>query len=360
MRRVARRVLWYRFPGILPVILIVTLIAGVTLTGNIGATPVVVTPTASPMATPAPATPSAAASPINVQATSAQDLASHIPSILAADTGVYGVVVIDPSGAIAYEHNADVPFISASLYKLPLMAQIYAMIGSGLVTLDQEIVLDPSFYPDWDVSGDSYYSTDFMWMTTTVQEALFAAGAYSSNVGALALASLTTWPDIDAMAKSLGMTSTDLVVYPAGLAAWPPALGTSDDAASMAQAVAFVETQTADGPVMITTPRDVATFFQRLLANNVVSPETSAAITDVLSQQVVDDRFPQLLPEGTQLIHKTGNLDHVVHDAGAIYTTSGPVILAALSEDSVDDDIATAIIQQLALTAYTAYDSTSH
>jgi beta-lactamase class A len=280
-----------------------------------------------------------------------QELAGAIPPILSTDTGVYGVVVVDPSGTVVYEHNADVPFISASLYKLPLMAQIYALIDAGLVTLDQEIMLDESFFPGWDEAGDSYYSSDLIWMSTTVQEALFAAGAYSSNVGALALASLTSWADIDAMAKSLGMISTNLVVYPAGLAAWPPAPGASDDAVSMAQAVAFVESQANDGPVMITTPRDVATFFLRLLANNVVSPGASAAITDILSQQMIDDRFPQLLPDGTQLVHKTGNLDHVVHDAGAIYTSAGPVILAALSEDSVDDDAATSIIQQLALTA---------
>ena len=289
-----------------------------------------------------------------------QELSTDIPPILASDSGVYGVIVVDPTGSVVYQHNADVPFISASLYKLPLMAQIYAMIGAGLVTLDQEIVLDESFFPGWDEAGDSYYSNDFMWMSTTVEEALLAAGAYSSNVGALALASLTTWTDIDAMAKSLGMTSTNLVVYPTSLATWPPALGQSDNATAMAQAVAFIESQAADGPVMITTPRDIATFFLRLLANTVVSAEASTGITDILSQQMVDDRFPQLLPDGTQLVHKTGNLEHVVHDAGAIYTASGPVILAALSEDSVDDSTATSIIQQLALTTYTAYSGTSH
>jgi beta-lactamase class A len=357
---VINRLLGYRFPGILPVILIVAVIATRAFTGSTGAATIVFTPAASPEAAAPAATPIASPRAAVASPVASQALDSTIPLILATDTGVYGVVVVDPSGAVVYQHNADVPFISASLYKLPLMAQIYAMIDAGLVTLDQEIVLDEAFFPGWEEAGDSYYSSDFMWTPTTVQEALFAAGAYSSNVGALALASLTTWTDIDAMAKSLGMTSTDLVVYPSGLAAWPPALGASDDAAAMSRAVAFVESQAADGPVMITTPRDVSTFFLRLLANTVVSPAASAAITDILSQQMVDDRFPQLLPDGTQMVHKTGNLDHVVHDAGAIYTASGPVILAALSEDSVDDDTATSIIQQLALATYTAYSSTAH
>lgn len=353
-----RRVLGYRFPGIIPVILIVAVIASHTFTRSIGAAPIVITPAASPETTQSVATPVSSLRPATAESAASVALAGEIPSLLSNDPGVYGVVVVDPSGVIAYEHNADVPFISASLYKLPLMAQIYAMIDAGLVSLDQEIVLDPSFFPGWDEGGDSYYAFDFMGMSTTVEEALFAAGAYSSNVGALALASLTSWADIDAMAKSLGMSSTYLVVYPTGLAAWPPALGTSDDAASMAQAVAFVESQAIDGPVMMTTPRDIATFFLRLLANNVVSPEASAGITDILAQQMVDDRFPQLLPSGTEMVHKTGNLEHVVHDAGTIYTGSGPVILAALSEDSFDDSVATWIIQELALTTYTAFSGT--
>lgn len=352
-----KRVLRYRFPGILPVVLIVAIISTHTFTGSTGASPIVITPVSSPPASPSAATPVSNLLPATVESAASQALASEVPSILSNDTGVYGVVVVDPTGTIVYQHNADVPFISASLYKLPLMAQIYAMIETGQVTLDQEIVLDESFFPGWDEAGDSYYSNDFMWMSTTVEEALFAAGAYSSNVGALALASLTTWTDIDTMAKSLGMTSTNLVVYPTELAAWPPALGESDDEAAMAQAVAFVESQAIDGPIMMTTPRDIATFFLRLLANNVVSPEASAGITGILSQQMVDDRFPQLLPAGTELVHKTGNLEHVVHDAGTIYTPSGPVILAALSEDSFDDSVATWIIQELALSTYESFDT---
>jgi beta-lactamase class A len=355
---VTKRLIDYRFPGILPVILIVAIIIGsstVGFTRNTGAAPVVLTPVASPdTATPVATPNSNILTQAQVEAASAS-LSAEIPQILSNDTGVYGVIVIDPAGTIVYEHNADVPFISASLYKLPLMAQIYSMIEAGTITLDQQIVLDELFFPGWEEAGDSYYSGDLMGMTTSVEEALFAAGAYSSNVGALALASLTSWTAIDAAGQMLGMTSTHLVVSPSALVQWPPIRGESDDEASLNQAVAFIELQAMDGPVMMTTPRDIAHFFSMLLDGKVISASASAGITAILAQQMVDDRFPQLLPEGTELVHKTGNLEHIVHDAGAIYTSSGPVILAALSEDIYDDSVATWIIQELAKTTFDTF-----
>ncbi|CAN5654414.1 hypothetical protein BH09CHL1_BH09CHL1_20850 [soil metagenome] len=357
------RVLNYRFPGILPVILIVVVTIGASLGGfstTLGAAPVVITPSASPSAATPVATPLTSVLSQSQLELASQSLQSEIPALLANDTGVYGVVVVDPNGSIVYEHNADVPFISASLYKLPLMAQIYSMIDAGIVSLDQEIFLDESFFPGWDEVGDSYYSTEFIGASTSIEEALFAAGAYSSNVAALALASLTTWADIEATAQSIGMTSTHLVVAPTALAQWPPVQGASDDESSLNQAVAFVELfAMEDGTVMITTPRDIATFFSMLLNGMVVSTGASAGITSILEQQMIDDRFPQLLPEGTEMVHKTGNLEHVVHDAGTIYTTAGPVILAALSEDTYDDSVATWIIQELARTTYETFSAPS-
>jgi len=106
---------------------------------------------------------------------------------------------------------------------------------------------------------------------------------------------------------------------------------------------------------MLTTPRDIALFFRQLMAGTVVSQSTSAGIIEILSQQAVDDRFPAQIPDDVQLIHKTGNLDGVVHDAGSMITQSGPVILAVLTEANTDDAIATEMLQEIARATYDAF-----
>ena len=75
----------------------------------------------------------------------------------------------------------------------------------------------------------------------------------------------------------------------------------------------------------------------------------------LLMRQAVADRFPVLLPKTTVIAHKTGNLPGVIHDAGVIYTPTGPVVLAALAQDVPDEPRASAILQQLALVVYHAH-----
>ena len=286
-------------------------------------------------------------SPIVSSANSTDALCASIDTLVAAQAGVYGVVVIDPLGPTIYARNATLPFISASLYKLPLMAKIYQLIEEGHVSLDQPLVLEEWYYTV-NEGGDSYYDVASAFSSTTVEEALSATGAYSSNVGAIALTSLTDWAAIQGMAHDLGMSSSYLTVDLAGLPQWPPELGNGDVAADLDSAVAFVESEALAGPVMLTTPSDIAHYFDLLLKGEVVSETASAAIYQILDQQAVSDRFPQLLPDNTKTVHKTGNLDQVVHDAGIIYTPRGPVILAALVQADPDDAQATLVIQQLA------------
>jgi beta-lactamase class A len=82
----------------------------------------------------------------------------------------------------------------------------------------------------------------------------------------------------------------------------------------------------------------------------------SKMVTDILIRQVVDNRFPVLLPADTKLIHKTGNLDFVVHDVGVIYGLNGPMILIAMAQAPSNEDRATQVEQRLALIAYGDYN----
>jgi len=70
---------------------------------------------------------------------------------------------------------------------------------------------------------------------------------------------------------------------------------------------------------------------------------------DILSEQVVTDRIPWLLPDDTATANKTGNLYHVVHDTGLIFDPDGTLVLVVLSEGESDDDHGRQVIQRIAL-----------
>lgn len=333
-----------------------------TLRANSGSPRVTISPTTAAFAVTLP-TPTAtspaetttrgvAAEPTRSPVAADPETAAAVEDLIADKAGVYGIIIADPSAGTRYSTNADVPFVAASLYKLVLLADIYAGIENGVIAADAELTLLPEYFPGPDEPPDSYYEADMAETTVTIDDALFATGAYSSNVGARALLALTDDGDLQAMAESLGMTHTHFHVDPRSLADWPPADVPEATPAALQDAIAFVEQQANDGPLMLTTPRDMEIYLDRLLAGRVVNAAVSARILEILKQQAVDDRFPCLLPPGTEMAHKTGNIDHVVHDVGIIWGADGPVILVAMVEDSPDDAEATLILQRLALVAY--------
>ena len=285
-----------------------------------------------------------------------EELAAVVKNLLAERSGIYGIIIEKPGENVDYRLNADVPFLAASLYKLVLLADIYDGIARGTVSSDLQLVLLPEYFPGPDEPVDSYFAGVSMSSSIPISEALFATGAYSSNVAARALLELTDEISLEASARQLGMNNTYFYVDPRDLPDWPPAGVQSGDSATLDEAVKFAELQADAGELMLTTPRDIATYFDRLLSDRVVNPAVSGLILSILMQQAVDDRFPCLLPAGTEIAHKTGNLDHVVHDVGIIWSPEGPVILVAMVENAEDDAEASFVIQQLALVAYHDFD----
>lgn len=278
-----------------------------------------------------------------------------IDRLVAEEPGVYGIVLMRPDGTVLYRRNADLPFVAASLYKLVLLVDICRAIDDGTISPDDALYVDPSYFDPAD-GIDSYFDESYAGLDTTVEEALLATGAYSSNVAAKALMNLTTVDDLMQTADDLGLTGTFVEVDPVALGTWPPT-PTADTRGSDAEtAGAFVLGYAYDGIVNLTTPMDMARYFRLLLNGELINERVSRMVGDILAQQMIDNRFPVLLPDGTRTIHKTGNLDLVVHDAGIIYGKDGPVILVAMSEGAPDEDRATQIEQRLALIAYGEYD----
>jgi beta-lactamase class A len=278
--------------------------------------------------------------------------AAAIEALLAQSDGLCGVVLLDEDGTSIYQQNADLPLVSASLYKLVLLADILKGIEDGVLDYGLEVVLTEDYFPADGDFEDSYFPISQAGTAVPVEDLLFATGAYSSNVAALALRSLTSRDDLEAMARTLEMESTWFFMNPDELTDWPPDRQVGISETDYVEALSFIDAQAADGPVSITTAGDVGRFLTRLLNGEVVSGDVSNEIIDILKEQVVVDRIPFLLPADTEIAHKTGNLDHVVHDVGIIWAPTGPVILVAMLEDAEDDTVATELIRRLALIAY--------
>jgi beta-lactamase class A len=278
-------------------------------------------------------------------------IADAIETLIEPETGVFGIVLMRPDGEVLYTRNARTPFVSASLYKLILLADILIAVDAGMLSLDTPLYLSPEFFRDPD-SWDAYYGLEWIGGETTVAEALFAAGAYSSNAAAMALFSLTTLPEVNRLAAELGLYGTFLFTNPFVTPVWPPKPSVDATAEDALRAEQIVLSYATDGQVNLTTPFDMARYFKQLMSGEIGNERVSAMIMEILDHQTINDRIPALLPEGTRVAHKTGNLDRVIHDVGIIWAPDGPMILAALIEDAPSKERGTQILQRLGLIAY--------
>ena len=269
---------------------------------------------------------------------------SQVDKLLAVIPAHVGIVVARPDGSVIYEREADALFESASLYKLAIMAEVYRERDAGEITFDDLVTLYPGFfYEDDSVYGYEPNVYDQIPVATLLDNMIML----SSNVAANALLYLTGTDRVNQMAESIGMTNTKILWYPTTNVAPSYKLVTFTSTAST-----DTFSTSVDGAYNVTTPSDVTIFFERLLQGQVVSPEASDAMLNLLAAQEINDRLPALLPDGTRVAHKTGDLDNSVHDAGVIFGPAGPVVVSVLSDDVENREAVVEFMQQIGRLAY--------
>ncbi len=217
-----------------------------------------------------------------------------IRSSLGDEVDSYGVVVKNlVNGAVA-EVNSHKRFETASLFKLWVMYEVYKQVELGLLQMDEELLVTP-YYAFWDAGSLPVEVCD----TLTVREALWAMITYSDNASGFLLRDKV----------GLGNIHRDL------------------------QALGLTESTFRHGDVT-STAADMVLFLEMVVLRAAVSGEASREMLDLMLAQKVRDRLPALLPPGTEVAHKTGNLPEVNHDVGIVYAPQPTYIIAVLSDES--------------------------
>ena len=233
---------------------------------------------------------------------STAELVQHLDGLLSSFPGGAGIWIGDPTIATPlYTHDADEQVIAASLYKLGVLAEAERRVDAGDLTYGDVITIQPD-----DITLDG--SFEDAGTELTLDEALEAMITISDNGSALAL-----W-------RILGGANIDVTLEKAGVKNFHVALDETED--------------------NWVTPRAVGTFFTLLAKRQLISAAASDRMLSRLERQQIDDRLPAQLPSDVVIAHKTGNLSGVAHDAGIIFTKTGPRVVVALTWDAPDEDAA--------------------
>jgi beta-lactamase class A len=84
----------------------------------------------------------------------------------------------------------------------------------------------------------------------------------------------------------------------------------------------------------VSTPKDMATLFEKLENGEVVSKEASAQMIAILKRQQYTDGIGRNLLDTVPIASKSGSLDRLRSDVGIVYTRRGRIVMAITCDDN--------------------------
>ncbi len=246
------------------------------------------------------------------------ELCTHVAQQAGRAPVKMAVVVVDLASGQQCDVNGQQPFQTASLYKLVVLAEAYEQQAAHTFSFEEPLTIEPRHSVD---NPPEFQLT--VPIQTTTGAAMHAMIQISDNAAAAALRERLGYDAVAAEPAHLGMTHTSL------------------------------------GDTFVTTPDDIAYFFERLYAGAIVDPQSSSAMLQVLRGQEENDLIPAALPAGIAVAHKTGELNEVLHDAGIVYAPAGDFVLVTMTENGGDYSGSVDAIHAMSKLVFNAYSGSA-
>jgi len=194
-------------------------------------------------------------------------------------------------------------FPAASLIKIPVLVEALRQEQQGTLSLDETIPIRPEDR----VGGFGVLKEMPSLSALDLKDLLILMTVISDNTAANLCISRVGLAAVNSTCRSLGLGGTILQRMMMDMAARERGLDN------------------------FTTPADMAALLEMLAGNRILTPASCTLAIEIMKRQQVNDRLPLLLPAGTPVAHKTGELGGVRHDAGIIYAPAGPWVAAVLT-----------------------------
>lgn len=227
--------------------------------------------------------------------------------------GRFGIAVKDLATGQTVHLNERFPFQAASLYKLPVMYDVFKLRDMDLLALGDEMTITSE-----DASMDLGSLIWPIGTRITVGTALDRMVTISDNSGAFMLAKKIGSPRINDDMVALGLELTHV-----------------------------------KGGDLQTSAGDMARLLELIARGQALSAETSAEMVHLMARQQVRDRIPVLLPTEAVVANKTGNWEGAAHDVAIVYGPRATFVMALLSDGIVDFD---ALYSAMSTAARNVYD----
>lgn len=252
------------------------------------------------------------------------NLSKIISNSLPTDNGQYAVYIENFSDGENYSLRSLDSFPAASLYKVFLLAVALREIENGRLKIEDGLSASKEHLVD--ILGKDEFGIDDLpdQVEFTVEEALQRVGRISDNFAAIMLGDKIGWDKVQQMANELGAKNT------------------------------FIK-----DPIQ-TSAEDIAIFFKKLYRREIISVKVSEEIEKYLALNQLNNRIPAGVPDGVKVIHKTGELSGVRHDAGIVYLANRPYVIVLMSKNLKYEDEGVKTLAKISKAIYDYFQDKSN
>ena len=235
------------------------------------------------------------------------------------------------SGA-SYVRNEAETFHAASTMKVPVMMALFQAIDAGELRLSDPIPVRNQFAslvdgspfsldPKEDGDPDLYPAVG---SSRPLEELIRRMITRSSNLAT------------NLLIEKIGASRANEVMRGLGAYRIRVLRGVEDDKAYRA------------GLNNLVTAEDLAVALSALAQGSAFTPASSAKMIEILKEQEFNEKIPALLPPGTPVAHKTGDITGVHHDAAIVYPPGeSPYVLVVLTAGFQDEKEANQTIAEI-------------
>ena len=202
--------------------------------------------------------------------------------------GTLGVAIKNLGTGKEYILNADESFYFASVYKLPVLVELYRQVEGEMIELDEKLLMTRYAWR----GGSGVLKELSPGLEMTIRDYRTLMMLISDNISAQICAGLVRNENTNNTMKELGLDNT--VVG----SSWIP---------------------NKEGNV--TTPRDIMLLLEKIYEGEAASRESCDEIIELMKKcQTGKNRISKYLPrDDVEVAHKTGTISGVVDDVGIVF-----------------------------------------